>query len=758
MGQFLNSINEVRKNYSKYDDWEQKQADERAQKEYLATNLNIPEDKLELTKKRAETVIRATEMMDARSEDNCQNMEMLTNNIAAIPALGLSVLQIPLTDFVAEKATSKIDKKIKKLEAELQKLALNSEARKAKNREISELLDKSSKISRKIRQNGPFAVMGLVLASAVGMILWGNSKQKEASRIGRYQAKQNELKDEKNFVIYTPEQLEKAKEIAKNIPDEKEKNSISKMISELKELSNDKKAYKKWLSEKEPNEIEKLKSVNLLPDSEQYLKAKEDQELIVDAVKEINVKAEEYSENVENSFDTLGTLSWLVAAPIGFGINKLMKLTKVDKKIRPIVSTAIPVLTALGIQMYGTVEEKNASRVGRYKARQDLLKNPARLMAYSDEEMKKAENIKAKPQKQSFLEKLSGSFSFLATYMKDKSEYKKYKKTTQKENEKLNKALKQVEITDAQKKDAKALQKNVFRAFDEVDEMSQRYSEDTEAGTEIAKELANSAWSIGSLLGLGFLTAAVVKGKFPIVKIGNWLTNIAFDSKSSIKLAINNLNNVLKNSDKKTVQKFQESLVNGRMGNFLGYEQNKAIKEAIEPLVEEFKKVGVTGLTQAVAENNKKDVSAIFSELFKSHFKQTAVAKWTRNMLSQGTKLWAKNKASKLGVELPKEVQEQLGMNFNYKNYKTLINTGLVAGVPVLGTIFAVPYAFNAWLTNIQKKAGKIGIMKAMDKIDDPRVFAPENTESSSNETKSSKNVAENTNSQLLDKFKQPAV
>lgn len=51
-------------------------------------------------------------------------------------------------------------------------------------------------------------------------------------------------------MIYTPEQLEKAKEIAKNIPDEKEKNSISKMIKELKNFSNDKKAYKKWLSEK----------------------------------------------------------------------------------------------------------------------------------------------------------------------------------------------------------------------------------------------------------------------------------------------------------------------------------------------------------------------------------------------------------------------------------------------------------------------------------------------------------------------------
>ena len=40
MGQFLNSINEVRKNYSKYDDWEQKQADERAKKKSLKINLN----------------------------------------------------------------------------------------------------------------------------------------------------------------------------------------------------------------------------------------------------------------------------------------------------------------------------------------------------------------------------------------------------------------------------------------------------------------------------------------------------------------------------------------------------------------------------------------------------------------------------------------------------------------------------------------------------------------------------------------------
>lgn len=601
MGQFLNSINEVRKNYSKYDDWEQKQADERAKKEYLAKNLQIPEDKLELTKKRAETVIRATEMMDARSEDNCQNMEMLTSNLAAIPVLALSVLQIPLTDYAADKATFKINEKIRNLSYKVQNPHLTSEERQAMNNEITDLVEKSSKISKKVRLYGPLAMMGLMLVSAVGMILWGNSKQKEASRIGRYQAKQNELKDEKNFVIYTPEQLEKAKEIAKNIPDEKEKSSISKMIKELKKVSNDKKAYKKWLSEKDPNEIEKLKSVNLQLNSEAYQRAKEDQELIVDAVKEINVKAEEYSENVENSFDTLSTLSWLIATPLGFGINKLMKLVKADKKIRNIVSVAVPVLTSVGISMFGTLEEKNASRVGRYKARQDLLKNPARLMAYSDEEMKQAENVKAKPQKQSFLEKLGGSFTFLSTYIKDKSAYNKYKKITQKQNEKLNKALKEVEITDAQKKDAQALQKNVFRAFDEVDEMSQRYSEDTEAGTEIAKEIASSAWSVGTILGSAFLAVSVVKGKFPLVKVANWLTNLSFDAKSPIKLAMNNINNVVKNSDKKTVQKFQESIVNGNLKNFLGYERNKAFKEAVEPLFEEFAKIGTEGIANSIA-------------------------------------------------------------------------------------------------------------------------------------------------------------
>ena len=86
MVQFFNSIKEVSKNYNKYDVWEQKEADKKAKKEWLSQNIAIPKDKIELTKKNAESVVRATEIMDARSEDNCENMEQVTGMIATLPA------------------------------------------------------------------------------------------------------------------------------------------------------------------------------------------------------------------------------------------------------------------------------------------------------------------------------------------------------------------------------------------------------------------------------------------------------------------------------------------------------------------------------------------------------------------------------------------------------------------------------------------------------------------------------------------------
>ncbi len=705
MSQFLNSINEVKKNYSKYDDWEQKQADEKAQKLYIAKTLDIPKDKLELTEEKAKTVIRAAELLDNRSENNAENMEQLTGILSSIAIL------IP---------------------------AFGSEL----------LLMQMMKKGKKIPKGLQFASPVLTLATAVGLILWGNAKQKEASRIGRFQAKQNELKDVKNFVIYTPEQIERAVEKAKEIPDEKERKGLMKLIAEMKDVFSDKEAYKKWMKSKDPQAIEKLKELACTP--EQLKQGEADKELIVDAVKDINIKAEEYSENVENVFDTMSTVSWLAAIPLTMGANKIIKhINSFPQKLRPLISTVVGLTVGIGITLWGTAEQKNAARIGRYKARQELMKNPASLLAFSKEEMEQAKDVKAPEQKINFWKKIGQNFSFLPQYLKDKKEYNEYKEKTQKQNEKIINVLKQdTTISEKQLNDAKHLQEKVFTAFDEVDEMSQRYSEDVEAGTDIAKEVGVSIWTIGSMGALAAAAVLTSKGKFPLHKIIKGISSMSLDKNSKLKTAIDKVYDAVK-GDKNLKQKLNYAIAHG---DFSEIKYIPKLKEPLRELMTEFGSVTV----------KLKDGEQAALEALKTHFKKGAIAKWFRSFTYQCLKLWGKNKSSSMGIELPKEVAENL--KFNYKNYNTLINTGIVAGAPVLGIIIGVPYAFNAWLTNIQKKAGKIGIMKAMEKIDDNRVFVNHNENTTAKQKAESPAIAqssvrviskEDESSNLLAKFRQ---
>jgi len=711
MAQFLNSINEVRKNYTKYDTWEQTQADERAKKEYLTSIINIPKDKLELTEKQAKAVIRATEVLDKRSEDNCENMEQLTGMVTGIP-LGIIALGAPpLIEKYFSQIIKNTNKKINDLSNVIADESLSSEIKETTLNELGRLTKKVRDLGLKKGWYSQLLSVPVMLIFASAAVLWGTSKQKNASRIGRLQAKNNELQNVKNFVIYTPEQLEQAQNLAENIKDEKERGGIRKIITELNEVRKDGKAYKKWLKGKDTQEIEKLKAMKYTP--EQIKVGEEYKELIVDTVKEINIKAEEYSENVENAFDTMTSLSWLAAAPIGFAINKILKFLKVPSKINAAISIALPTLTSTVIGIAGTIEQKKAAGVGRYQARKDLMKNPARLMYFSKDEMDNAKDIKADKQKQKFWVRISNSFTFIKKYFEDTKEYHKYKKEEYVQAEKLQKALNQLEISEKQKKDAEQLQKNVFRAFDEVDEMSQRYSEDIEAGCNILKQIVGNVWSVGSTVAmLGGMTA-FSKGKFPVAKTVNTIVNIGFKKESSIRKGINSIYSVLR-KDKKLMHKFQLAISRGNLEYFL----SKPEAEEVSDVVSQFILNNSSVFTEL---KNSKSRTALI-EYIKPQLKDGFFAKWVRNLFNEGTNLYKK---VKFGDEIPAAIQEGTGMN-GWKNYKTLIGTGTVAATPVLGILIGAPYAFYAWLTDIQKKSGKIGIMKAMEKIDDPRVFAPQ--------------------------------
>lgn len=700
MSQFTDSVKAVKQNYSRYDQWEQRQADQRAKKLYLAETVNIPQDKLDLVSKKAQAVIRATEIMDRYSEDNCEDMELATGIASIFPLFLAQGVGNIVTRAVVSANSSKLEAKINKLKAGL-KTPLGSDVADADTMraEIKMLQKRLSNIGTKYPLYGAGVNMVVGLALASSLILWGNTKQKDASRIGRFQAKQKDLKDVKNFVVYTDEQEAQAKKAAENLTDVKEKKGLARTFNNLKGVYKDSKAYKNWLKTRDDNILETLKKGSYT--EEELANARDDKELIINIVKDINIKAEEYSENVENAYDTLGTISWLLAVPAGFLINSLLKLCRVNAGIRAAVSLVIPAITSVTLSTMGTFAQKEAARVGRYKARKELSAKPATLLAYSDEDMKKAAHIKAPVQKKSVLEKVSQSFKFLSDYMKDSSEYKKYKKTAYSEQEKMQAAYKDITISDKQRDDAEKLQRKVYTAFDEIDEMSQRYSEDIEASTDIAKNIMGQVWGLGSTAVMAFSALALAKGSFPISKIANTVVNIGFKDNSSLRIAVNNFYNTLK-SNSRLMKKFHLAILDNELGSFLKSRHSKELLSAFNKLKREF--YGV------FSNNNGSNLENLKNSSLDRHLKQGIFAKWVRGLLLEGVELYGRNKA-----DLP------LG---SWKNYKTLIGTGLITGVPVLGVIFAIPYMFNAWLTSIQKKAGKIGIMTAMNKLDDERIFA----------------------------------
>ncbi len=699
MSQFITSIKEVTKNYKTYDGWEQEQANDEAKRKYLAKTLDLPKDKVELTTEKAKAVFRAADMMDKRSEDNCQNMERTTSIISTMILLPL-IMMPSIVPLMAEKKGKTI----------------------------------ANKTLNKLNLGMILSAVGL----SVGIMLWGNGKQKEASRIGRFQAKQHELKDEKNFVIYTPKQIEAAKIIAKQMPNKKDSKGISEAFRAMKQMSKDKVEYKKWLDEKikNPEDVKKILDAEFTP--EQMKQGEEDKEIITNIVKDVNMKAEDYSEKTESVFDTLTILSFLGTIPLTVGINKILKHVKsIPKDMKVFVPFISGLTFALGMLGWSTNEKKNASRVGRYVKRQEILKDPESLIAYTPEQMERVKGVKAEKLKQGFIDKMSGNFSFLKTYLSDKKKYNHYLKTEVKDNEKLYDALKQTEISSEQLKDAKNLQKNTFRTFDKIDEMSQRYSEDTEAATELAKQGLGLAWDVAIFGGAILLGQRFVKGKIPIDKILNNVANLTLDKNSYLRKAANDLRNVLK-SDKQLREKFNKTFAKDVISKIFAKEKvpqsaGKALSPKTEiPEIMQNEKIAkilneleAKSLISLGGIKDTENPTKALREILKSQFKKGPVATWARNLVADIGKLKLKSKLKEEGIEVPDGLVGR-------KNYKTLLNTVLAGFAPVFAVLFAVPYAYSSWLANIQIKAGRIGIMKAMNGVDNAKLFVNQDADQKS--------------------------
>lgn len=366
--------------------------------------------------------------------------------------------------------------------------------------------DKYSKYVGKGLPLGIGALAGMI--AAFPMFAWAAKAEVAASRRGRFEAMRKDLKNPKGFAVLTEAQIKEAEQKAQNIVIDNGKKSpfsISNGFKTLKEMATDSKEYRAHKKQFDLELLEAEKHMNDEMTPEEILKAKKDQQLLTKLVEKIDIASQDYAENAE-----LATQA-LVVGTLGFGtlfnllLSKALKAMKIKSEgkitaIAQIVAAIIPVILSIASAQI----QKQASRVGRFKIKQDLLNNPSKLVYVADENIADLKDVNV------IQDRKEGLFKFLAHAWENNKEYNNYQKTTAKQEEKFYKAIETLELTPEQMKDAQTLQRNTFKTFNKVDEKSQKYSESIEAlGQAITLPISLIFTAVGLIIGTKYLTKGV---------------------------------------------------------------------------------------------------------------------------------------------------------------------------------------------------------------------------------------------------------
>jgi len=411
---------------------------------------------------RGKILLRAIDIMDEHSQKKAENMEAATEpiitmglEIAGLAGAGLGFLLGSLKPI---------------------------------GRFFARFMPKGNKYKKGVGMGIPAAI-GLLAGSvaAYPLMAWGAKAEVSASRKGRFEAMRTELDNPNGFAVLTPEQINETEERAKNVVlEEDKKKKVSEKISSgfhsIKDMATDSDEYKKQKKLFELELAEDEKNIEQEMSEDEVIKAKKDQQILTKLVEKIDIASQDYAENSE-----LATQAGIISAgALGglayFGTDKLLRAMKIksQNKISIIIKAlSIAFFAAAGI--LAAQINKQASRVGRFKIKQELMNNPDNFVYVSDEQAEEITDAEIKRTKK------QNMFSFLITAYKNNKEFTRYKKTAGKDERRFYKAAESLNLSEEQLADAKRLQKNTFRTFNKVDDMSQKYAESIEAiGQSIA--------------------------------------------------------------------------------------------------------------------------------------------------------------------------------------------------------------------------------------------------------------------------------
>lgn len=349
---------------------------------------------------------------------------------------------------------------------------------------------------------------GGIASSLAGFPLfsWGAKKEVEASQKGRFEAMREDLNDAKLFAVLSPEQEIELEERIKDIkvPKETKHKGLSESITTVKELVSSSKVYKAQKKEFEERLNEDLNHFDDKLSEDEIEKAKKDKMLLTNLVEKIDIASQDYAENVELATSTLTTSVFAFGALFTLAFNKLVTKLKINNmwsKVPAVLSFA----AMMGASIFSASIQKQASRVGRFKIKQELSQNPANF-AYAD-----GNNINSIPDFEITQKKKDNIFVFLKKAWKNNKEFEKWEKSDGLKEKATAIALKEMEFTENQIKDAKRLQHNTFKTFNKVDSNSQKYSEAIEAlGQGIQNPISILFTTIGAMIGVKRLNKALL--------------------------------------------------------------------------------------------------------------------------------------------------------------------------------------------------------------------------------------------------------
>ncbi len=381
---FFNTLGNISQNKKNFKEWEKQDADKQAQREALYQKQQLPQEVLDKAKAKGRVIINTIDIMDTHSEEVAENTETAVMPFAGLAPLALSLIPgFPAYKNIERLAREKneaIDNFLYKSNAgqELKDLVNELENKKIPGFKVWDYTSAFSKknlqavLNAKIEgfnskdtyqallkcksqynnipelknfqkgtKLGVLATVGTFIAAFIASNICAAKIQVKSSRIARWQSRQD-LNDPRNFVQYTEEQMNTAKENLKKNGIEKEPKKGLGAISLFKKDKQEKgffrslgstiadnKNYENW--KKDYNLEDKKVQRELTP--QELIEAQKDKEIIQRITKKINNSAEEYSENMETAAGVLINGTPILGGAVGALINLIVNKTSLGDKI-----------------------------------------------------------------------------------------------------------------------------------------------------------------------------------------------------------------------------------------------------------------------------------------------------------------------------------------------------------------------------------------------------------------------------------------